>query len=192
MSVHAGTHADAPLHVESSWRASETLPADVFVGEVCVIALPRGADPGAAISIGALRAMIEAVTGIAAAHAERAEGTERTARGFPTRLLCRTGHSVAHGAFPDAWPVLDAEAAQWLVESGLILWGTDAPSVDERTSKSLPVHHTLFRGGAYVLENLALGEVAPGTYELLAQPIALDGADAAPVRALLRALESER
>jgi arylformamidase len=38
-----------------------------------------------------------------------------------------------------------------------------------------------------VLENLNLRAVTPGLYELLAAPLSIEGADAAPVRALLRA-----
>jgi arylformamidase len=64
----------------------------------------------------------------------------------------------------------------------------DAPSVDERESKTLPVHHCLFDGGANILENLDLRTVADGVYELLALPVKLAGLDAAPVRAALRPL----
>ena len=90
-------------------------------------------------------------------------------------------------AFPDDWPALSLDGAQWLLDRGVRLWGSDAPSADRRESKTLPVHHAMFGGGAYLLENLALDGVAPGRYELLAQPLAVHGADAAPVRALLRA-----
>jgi arylformamidase len=62
----------------------------------------------------------------------------------------------------------------------------DAPSVDERESKTLDVHHALFGGGAFVLENLDLRGVTPGRYELVALPQRLEGLDAAPVRAVLR------
>jgi arylformamidase len=82
--------------------------------------------------------------------------------------------------------VLTVEAAEWLVGRGLRLWGSDAPSADHRSSQTLPVHHALFAGGAYVLENLALDGVPPGAYDLLAAPLLVHGADAAPVRALLR------
>ncbi len=177
-SVHAGTHADAPLHVESSWGASETLPARAFVGEAYVVMLPHDMTPDAEITRELLASLLTSLLDVAA-------------RGFPLRVLCRTGRSVAHGAFPESWPALSAEAAAWLVESGVRLWGTDAPSVDGRTSTSLPVHHALFSGGACVLENLSLDGVAPGRYELLAQPVAIRGADAAPVRAMLRALARE-
>jgi arylformamidase len=76
--------------------------------------------------------------------------------------------------------------AATLVKRGLRLLGVDAPSVDERESKSLDVHHALFDGGAWVLENLDLRAVRAGSYELMALPQRLDGLDAAPVRALLR------
>lgn len=185
-SIHAGTHADAPLHVESSWGDSATLPPSAFVGEACVIALPSEMDVGAEISTRTLRAMIGAATGIDISRAESAEGTERSATAVPVRLLCRTGCSVADGVFPEAWPTLSETATAWLISHGVVLWGTDAPSVDARTSKTLPVHHALFAGGAYVLENLSLAHVTPGLYELLAQPLSIESADAAPVRAMLR------
>jgi arylformamidase len=106
-------------------------------------------------------------------------------------VIVRTGHSVAGGTFPTHWPALSEDAAQWLVQHGLTLWGVDAPSVDRRTSTALPVHNALFGGGAFVLENLALDAVPVGRYELLAQPLAVHGADAAPVRALLRTLREK-
>ena len=70
----------------------------------------------------------------------------------------------------------------------LKLLGVDCPSVDAFTSKTLEVHHALFDGGAFILENLDLTEIEAGEYELLAAPIKIEGADAAPVRAALRAL----
>ena len=166
LSAHAGTHADAPLHVESAWPPSETLPIAAFVGPCEVVRLPEGFDVGDPIDVPTLSALL---------------GSR-----LVERVLLRTGHSVSGGAFPDAWPVLQESTAQWLVERGVILFGTDAPSVDARESKTLPVHHTLLGGGAFVLENLALAGVEPGRYDLLAAPLLVVGADAAPVRALLR------
>ncbi len=167
-SAHAGTHADAPLHVESAWEASETLPPDVFVGDALVCALPFAllGNGSALIDIPVLEALL---------------GSAPCAR-----LLLRTGCSVASGEFPAEWPTLTEHAAVWLLQRGVRLLGVDAPSVDERQSTALPIHHRLFAGGAYVLENLALDDVTPGRYELLAQPILVRGVDAAPVRAMLR------
>ena len=167
-SPHVGTHADAPMHVESDWRPSESLPVGVFVGECEVIALSDGYVVTEDVSESLLESLL---------------GAKPVAR-----VLLRTGYSVAHGAFPVDWPALTLDAARWLLDHGVRLWGTDAPSADRLDSKTLPVHHALFEGGCFLLENLALDHVALGRYELLAQPLALHGADAAPVRALLRRL----
>jgi arylformamidase len=167
-SFHVGTHADAPLHVHSAWPGAEALELDAFVGPVRVIALPAGFDVTRDLDVPDL---IDLLGGI-----------------VPPRLLLRTGHTVATGTFPADWPCLTPSAASWLVNEGMRLWGVDAPSVDRRESKTLDVHHALLGHNAFVLENLDLREVPPGTYELLAPPLMVYGADAAPVRALLRSV----
>ena len=162
-SPHVGTHADAPLHVHDGWPASDALPLGAFLGEAFVLDVSgSGAGP----------LLLDADD-------PRLAGVER--------LLLRTGRTIATGEFPADWPVLPAATAAALAQRGLRLVGVDAPSVDERESRSLHVHRALFGGGAFVLENLDLGEVAEGHYELIALPQRLVGLDAAPVRAVLRA-----
>lgn len=161
-SPHVGTHADAPLHVRDGAPASDALPLEPFIGDALVLDVS------------------EAEVGILPLAAD-----DRRLAGC-VRLLLRTGRTIAEGRFPDGWPVVSAELAAALTRRGLRLLGVDAPSVDERESRTLDIHHALFDGGAYVLENLDLGGVAPGRYELVALPQRLAGLDAAPVRALLR------
>ena len=163
-SPHVGTHADAPLHVRDGWPSSEALPLDAFLGEALVMDVSGAPD-------GVLPL---------AADDSRLQGV--------TRLLLRTGRTIASGGFPAAWPVLHPDVATALATRGLRLLGVDAPSVDERESKTLAVHHALFANGAFVLENLDLRAVPAGRYELVALPQRLGGLDAAPVRAALRAL----
>lgn len=165
-SFHVGTHADAPVHVHSEWPASDGLELRAFVGEALVIALPASH----AVAHDIDRPLLQRLIGDQAV----------------TRLLLRTGYTSATGIFPDDWPALMPDAAAWLVDRGVKLWGVDAPSVDRRHSKSLEVHHALLGGGSFVLENLDLRDIEPGAYELIAPPLAVIGADAAPVRALLR------
>jgi arylformamidase len=167
-SFHVGTHADAPLHVHSAWPASEALELDAFVGPARVVALP--ADWPLSQDLDVMH-VIDLLGGI-----------------VPLRVLLRTGYTVAAGAFPADWPCLTRDAAEWLSNQGLRLWGVDAPSVDRRESKTLDVHHALLGHNAFVLENLDLRDVAPGAYELVAPPLSVHGADAAPVRALLRSV----
>ncbi len=165
-SLHVGTHADAPLHVESDWAGSEAIDPEAFLGAVRLAALP-------------------------AAHAvDLPIGPDVLATLFgeapPPRLLLRTGLSVATGAFPDDWPALSEAGARWLRDRQVLLWGVDAPSVDRRHSKALPVHHALLGTGAFVLENLDLRPVEPSDWELVALPLRVIGGDAAPVRAMVR------
>jgi arylformamidase len=163
-SPHVGTHADAPLHVRDGWAAAHELPLDAFAGPARVLSVigePRTLESGDLAPLGGARV---------------------------ERLLLRTGWSIANGAFPEAWPVLSLSAVRELLARGLKLVGVDAPSVDERESKELKVHHALFEGGACIIENLDLRDVKDGTYELLALPVKLAGLDAAPVRAALRPL----
>lgn len=163
MSPHVGTHADAPLHVKHGAAASDALPLDAFVGQAVVLD-------------------VSGASGLLDRAALRAAGLHAT----PARLLLKTGRSIAHGAFPDAWPALTASCAAALAADGLVLLGVDSPSVDARESKSLDVHHALFDGDAQILENLNLSQVVGGIYDLIAVPVKLGGLDAAPVRAVLR------
>ncbi len=162
LSPHVGTHADAPRHVSDAGGASETLPVDVFLG------------PTQVVDVADLRGEIELE-----------DLATRGLRVGVVRLLLRTGRSIALGEFPGDWPVLSTDCIRALTTRGLRLLGVDCPSVDARDSKTLDNHHALFGHGAYVLENLELGAVAPGRYELVALPLRVDGLDAAPVRAIL-------
>lgn len=162
-SPHVGTHADAPLHVQQGGAGADALPLAPFLGPVRVIDV-RGHE--GALSLEDLA---------------RAGWLPRT-----KRLILQTGHTTASGAFPAQWPSLEPAAAKALAMDGLMLLGVDAPSVDDRESKDLAVHHALFGGRCYVLENLDLRHVAPGVYELWAAPLKVAACDAAPVRAFLR------
>jgi arylformamidase len=158
-----GTHADAPLHVRDGALPSDEMPIDAFIG------------PAVVLDVSSLAGELDRA-------ALRMAGLHAT----PARLLLKTGRSSASGVFPEAWPALSADCAKALVADGLRLLGVDCPSVDLRESKSLDVHHALFDGGAFNLENLDLSIPAAGSYDLMAAPVKLGGLDAAPVRAVLR------
>ena len=166
-SPHVGTHADAPLHVRDGWQGSHELPLDAFYGPAVVVDV-SGAD--GEIEIDALQAAAMRA-GVDLARVER--------------LLLRTGRSIATGKFPADWPTLSEAAVRTLLGRGLRLLGVDSPSVDQRESKTLAVHHMLFSGGAYNLESLDLRRATPGAHRLIAFPLKLMALDAAPVRAVL-------
>ena len=161
-SPHVGTHADAPLHVRDGWPGSHELPLESFYGSALVVDV---SDSNGELEFDHIEPLI-------AAH--RLE-----------RLILKTGSTIASGAFPEAWPTLSESCARVLLGLGLKLLGVDAPSVDQRDSKTLAVHKMLFSGNAVILENLDLRRTPPGAYEIIAFPIKVMSLDAAPVRAIL-------
>jgi arylformamidase len=101
------------------------------------------------------------------------------------RVLFRTGARHA-GAYRSLTP----DGAAFLAGLGLVLVGTDAPSIDPAGDETLPAHRVLARAGVALLESLQLGRVPPGDYELVALPLRIVGGDASPVRAALRTLSA--
>ena len=162
-SPHVGTHADAPLHVRDGLPGSHELSLDSYFG------------PAIVVDVGTLSNEIEI------------EDLEKIqSLPFVERLLLKTGRTIASGAFPEDWPTLSESCVRTLLGRGLRLLGVDAPSVDPRDSRNLPVHHMLFAGNGAILENLDLRRITPSMYELMAFPLKVMALDAAPVRAVLR------
>jgi arylformamidase len=160
-SPHVGTHADAPLHVADGWPASEAMSIESFIGPAVLL------DLRSAHGVLELQALEDRIP----------PGT--------VRLLLRTGRSIAEGHFPESWPSLSAACAVGLAARGLRLLGADAPSVDQRESKSLGTHRAMFEHGGSIIENLDLRDVPEGRYELIALPLRWAGLDAVPLRAVL-------
>ncbi|HEU4456649.1 MAG TPA: cyclase family protein [Longimicrobium sp.] len=159
-SVHTGTHADGPYHVLEDGIRIGDAPLEAFLG------------PAHLVDAGGLES-IEA--GWLAAHLP--PGAER--------VLFRTGCWRDRSILPTRFPAPTPDAARLLVERGIRLIGTDAPSVDPFDSPDLPAHHIVLRAGMGILENLLLDGIAPGAYELIALPLRLADADSSPVRAIL-------
>jgi arylformamidase len=161
-SPHAGTHADTPLHVRDGAAGSESLRLDAFRGPAVVVDV---SDISTEIQIGDI---------------------DKRTRGMrATRLLLKTGRSIAAGTFPESWPRLSVGCARELVSRGAVLVGMDCPSADDIDSKTLDVHHELLDHGVCLLENLDLRDADAGEYVLDALPLKVAGLDAAPVRAVL-------
>lgn len=166
LSTHAGTHADAPLHYARDGAPVDSVPLLHFVGPCTVV-------------------HIEEVRPI------RRDDVAGIDLDRPGRVLFRTPHSLLpDDAWSDAFAVLEPGLAAHLAARGVVLVGTDAPSVDPVDSTTLDAHHALGAHGIVNLENLLLRGVPPGRYELIALPMRLVGLDAAPVRAILRTLPS--
>jgi len=161
--LHIGTHADAPSHFAAGAPGIGEVPLERYFGPARVVER-IGDGPITADEIHGWRPM----------------------RGL--RYLERTRKHVDTDVFPDDFAHLEPAAAVALAEAGVMLFGIDTPSVDHRDSKTLDAHKALLAGGVAILENLDLTRARVGPYELMAFPLKLAGADASPVRAVLREL----
>ncbi len=164
LGTHTGTHLDAPSHFLVGGRTVDQLDLATLLGPCRVI---------------------EITTDVPQVTAE-------TLRPFDlepeTRVLLKTRNSRRPEArvFTLDFVALDRSAATYLCEIGVQLVGIDGPSVDASTAGDYPCHRSLLAAGILILENLVLRHVKPGSYELIALPLNLVGADGCPVRAALR------
>jgi arylformamidase len=160
LSTHAGTHVDAPLHVLHDGEPIARCSIDRFIGPARVVH----------------------VLGVPVLDAEL---IRRVLPEALERVLFRTGCWTGMEGFPRHFPALTREAAHLLVDAGVRLVGTDAPSVDEVCAETLPAHRVLLAAGIPIIENLLLDQVSEGEYWLVALPLRLESGDASPVRAVL-------
>lgn len=157
--VHLGTHLDAPWHYIDDGGKLETVPLPVLIGP-CRVVDARGQ------------------IALTAEFLKTVQLAERT--------LFFTGQPNRWETFPLEYMHVLPESAAYMASQGVRLYGTDCPSVDTLNSKDLPGHKAFARAGVYIVEGLALQDVAPGDYELICLPLRLEGADGSPVRAMLR------
>ena len=161
MSVHAGTHIDAPRHYSDDAPGVDALDLSVLTGPVCVVTLP--ASP--AIDIAAL------------SHIANLSG-----KGL---LVHTRGSDTPDDVFDPGYVCFTAAAAEWLGSQGARLVGIDTPSVDPAESTDLSAHLAFLRYGIIIVENLCLRGVPDGDYRLMALPLKIVNCDAAPARVLL-------
>jgi arylformamidase len=164
MTVHTGTHVDAPSHHYLAAPGADELDLDTLVGPAYV------ADAHAA----------DALTAEELERLDIPDGVDR--------VLIRTRNSdlwsSSPGRFTRDYVGLTQGGAGWLVDRGIRLVGTDYMSV-VAWDHLVPAHRLLLRAGLILLEGLDLKHVRPGTYQLLCLPLKIAGADGAPVRAVL-------
>ena len=164
LSVHNGTHADAPYHYNPRGETVEMIALDRFVGPARVIDARGRAGLSPELLASFSPAEIAATP----------------------RLLFRTDRWTDADRFPTDWPLLEPTFPAWLAARGVGLIGLDVPSVDALQSRELPIHQALDAAGILIVENLDLRGVEPGCYELIALPLKLRGGDGSPLRAVLR------
>jgi len=166
MSVHAGTHVDAPFHFLGGKTATvDQLALSDLSGRVYVLQFDD--------RIKIITREILVQSGIPA----------RT-----RRLLLKTGNShfweKGEMRFQTDFTALTPGAASYLVERGIKLVGVDYLSVAP-FAEGAPTHKILLEAGIIIVEGLDLSQISPGRYTLFCLPLKLLSSDGAPARVIL-------
>lgn len=165
MSVHTGTHLDAPHHFVHGANTIEKLPLDVLVGPAQVVHLPDEVD--------LITARVIKNAGI----------KDRT-----TRVLFKTRNSAYWlkpiQTFEKDFVAVSPDGAEALVSMGIRLVGIDYLSIAP-FNDGVPTHQILLKNEVVVLEGVNLNGVPAGIYTLICLPPKLGGSDGSPARAIL-------
>ena len=162
-SAHSGTHIDAPYHFAEDGAKVDALDLSLYWGPAQVVTVSKPAGPLFPADF------------------------EHVDLSLAPRLLVHSAASSADPTqFPDAFVYPSPALADFLGAQGIVLYGSDTPSMDAADDAALPGHHALRRNGIAILEWRDLRAARDGVYELAALPLKVVGGDGSPVRAVLR------
>jgi arylformamidase len=163
LSVHAGTHVDAPRHFFDEGAGAEALPLEILCGRARVIE-------------------------VTARRPVSPDDFARLDLSEDIRLLIKTHNSRLWGdaTFHSDYVGISEAGARHLVEQGVKLVGVDYLSVEPYGTPGHPAHHILLGANTIIIEGLNLRDVDPGVYEMYCLPLSIVGADGAPARVVLR------
>ncbi len=159
--VHLGAHADAPNHYRREGESIEKRALSYYLGPAQVIEVETRS--GERITMRDL------------------EGKSIQA----PRILFKTKSFPNPYEWNSDFMSLSAEVVHHLAAHKVVLVGIDTPSIDLSEDKVLQSHNVVAENNMAILEGIVLEHVEEGFYNLIALPLALQGADASPVRALL-------
>jgi kynurenine formamidase len=174
MCDHGPTHVDALSHLDprEDAPAIDEMPLDTFYGPgVCIDV--SAVDPPEYVTVADLERALEL-------------GGQELRPG--DALLLRTGAHDRHGGTPEYttdYTGLDADAAEWLRERGVKVFGVDSPSPDNPLSRTYPVHMMCRASGITHYENLAnLDAVVGRRFTFIGFPLRIRAGTGSPVRAV--------
>jgi arylformamidase len=164
---HLGTHIDAPAHIFENGPTLDQLPVLFFTGKAIIIEVPKNTP------------FIE--KSLLVPFMNKIEESDF--------VLFKTGwcHKWGSENYFSDFPVLNEEAANWLISFKLKGIGFDAISADSVESTRLNVHHIILGKGLIIIENLNFPEnIIESEGEFSCFPLPYQNADGSPVRAILQ------
>jgi arylformamidase len=159
---HTGTHVDAPAHFIDNGATVNAIDLRALVGSCSVLDMTNIAER------------------ITVSDLEKHE----ILAGDIVLFKTKNSNKLATAQDNQDFVYLDAEAAKYLVMCGVRAVGTDHLGI-ERGQPNHETHINLLGAGIIIIEGLRLLDVPAGRYFLCCLPLAIQGGDAAPARAVL-------
>jgi arylformamidase len=171
LGVHTGTHMDAPRHFIAKGKSIDQLPFDTSIGPARVIEIKDQ------VSI-------------------KPEELKQYNIKRGERILFKTVNSPRcwqTDNFVNDFVYITRDAAQFLVDAGVILIGVDYLSVgsplDPERKLRPDTHQILLGAGLWLIEGLNLSAISAGNYNLICLPLKLMDTEGSPVRAILQPIK---
>ena len=159
---HTGTHVDAPRHVDNNGIGVDKVSLEAMIG-TCRILDMTG---------------VEEKIGVVDLEKENIKEGER--------ILVKTNNSLrGYNEFHEDSIYLDGDAAEYLADKRIILFGIDWLSIKKRGGEDVRPHTSLLSKSIVIFEGLDLSQVAPGEYQFIGLPLRFTDLDGAPARAIL-------
>lgn len=168
MSLHSGTHMDAPSHMNEFRTNLDEFPVERFQGTAVYIPVAGSKGPSEPITAADLEPYLGQLT-------------------VDSIVLLYTGWGEKRD-WTTEWiyqsPYLDNDAARLLVERGVKGVGIDHFSIGGTGEANEETHRILLGSGMWIAEGLQLNfpELAHGSWHLLSLPIKVRESSGAPAR----------
>ncbi len=165
MTLHAGTHLDAPSHFISGGKSIDQYAPDSFT-PLCHV--------------------IELMT-LSSIPPEILDGVQ--VRPGEAVLFKTVNGELDRGGFVERHAHIPIETARRLIELQVGIVGMDYITIERASGEGYPVHRALLGAGILLLEDVDLSHVSPGKYRLLCFPLRVARGEAAPCRAVLMTIQ---
>ncbi|MCW5590222.1 MAG: cyclase family protein [Legionellales bacterium] len=167
MSNHLGTHIDFPSHVIQGGKTFNDFSVENFIGDGIIIEVPSNYT---AVSKDLIESYVKEI------HSSdfvffKTENSKRISK---------------YGKLANNYVYITTDAAKSLLELNVKVVGIDYISVDSLTDEKLPVHNLLLGNDVLIIENLELGQVKPGKFNVIIAPLNIDGIDGSPATVYAR------
>ena len=162
MSVHTGTHVDAPSHFLDAGNTIEHFALEKLVGPARVLDL----------------------TSVQAGITKQDLEPHNIQAGEIILLKTQSSSFAPDAPFNPEFVYLEQSGAEYLAHLNIKSVGIDYLGI-ERGQPGHETHEVLLGREIPIIEGLRLGDVVPGNYMLYCLPVHLHGVEAAPARAIL-------